>query len=366
MHRISLGNITLLLLSVLVAAVLAEIAGRVAVSSYSSNYLDKASYVFYQENMATTHHLRDVIFLDLLKLEPSEDNNHHFLYSQLTDGETEVLIQGDSWAEQFLLSSGSSAKLSELGEDFGIYVAGTTSYSPSLMAAQYDLLTEKFELDPTLVVAVIDQTDVVDEVCRYARNRTVDSDGRVSVSPYDETVHPDEIYKMDRYFQYGEILYSERFALIKLLKYAWYRYWHYPRMNIDSNGPCAVSDIQGALKGELTGRELRYFEETVLAYINRIFSSGSVERLMVLTHFHRGHLSDEYTVDVGELVKHAFSETQYGNRIDLYNITPGKYLDGFKLEMFRERDPASHLTNEAHAGVYTDTVMAWLRSYQRK
>ena len=50
-------------------------------------------------------------------------------------------------------------------------LAGTSSYSPSLMSAQLNTIRSHFKELPETIIAIIDQTDLGDELCRYRNLR---------------------------------------------------------------------------------------------------------------------------------------------------------------------------------------------------
>ena len=58
--------------------------------------------------------------------------------------------------------------------NFGLINAGVSSFSPSLMQLQYEILEKDFNIKPNIVVAYIDQTDIGDELCRYKDKRVYD------------------------------------------------------------------------------------------------------------------------------------------------------------------------------------------------
>ena len=47
----------------------------------------------------------------------------------------------------------------------GLINSGTTSYSPSLMQIQFDILEKDFNIKPNIIISYIDQTDIGDELC---------------------------------------------------------------------------------------------------------------------------------------------------------------------------------------------------------
>ena len=61
-------------------------------------------------------------------------------------------------------------------------MAGTSSYSPSLMSAQLNAIRSQFGELPETIVAIIDQTDLGDELCRYKDLRDI-INGKVIVRP---------------------------------------------------------------------------------------------------------------------------------------------------------------------------------------
>ena len=79
-----------------------------------------------------------------------------------------ILIQGDSWAEM------ASKKINfdyiknyASTNNYGVINAGISSYSPSPMTAQLYILRKEFKLNPSIIIAIIDQTDLGDEIFRH-------------------------------------------------------------------------------------------------------------------------------------------------------------------------------------------------------
>ena len=79
-----------------------------------------------------------------------------------------ILIQGDSWA------AAANDNLTKedltnivLKKKMGLVNAGKISYSISPMNVQLDILLKKFNLKPSIIIAITDQTDIGDELHRY-------------------------------------------------------------------------------------------------------------------------------------------------------------------------------------------------------
>ena len=90
-----------------------------------------------------------------------------------------ILLQGDSWSEQFLTNEKTYKnaikyiQTTTKDNNMGFINAGVTSYSPTLMRLQMDYLEKDFGIKPNIVVAYIDQTDLGDENCRYKDSRII-------------------------------------------------------------------------------------------------------------------------------------------------------------------------------------------------
>ena len=181
-------------------------------------FLTPEQVVFYRKYMAELNHMRVFDFQSQMH-QDAEKATTDFLFSKIGNGGRTVLIQGDSWAEQMVLGHQSFIVLQNFAEQNNIrfIVGGANSYSPSMMAVQNRLLKQDFDINPEVVVAIIDQTDSGDELCRYRSQRSKNQKGEDIVLPYDgEILVP---YLLTRYFELIDILDGPQGALYKLIKY---------------------------------------------------------------------------------------------------------------------------------------------------
>ena len=79
--------------------------------------------------------------------------NNEYLFSILNQSgnkNKKILFQGDSWIESISEIESSLGLLKKFGIDnkFTIYNAGVTSFAPSLMHKQYEILKEDFKIMP--------------------------------------------------------------------------------------------------------------------------------------------------------------------------------------------------------------------------
>ena len=56
-----------------------------------------------------------------------------------------------------------------------------TSFAPSLMHKQYEILKQEFYIKPDLLIIYIDQTDIGDEFCRYKNKKIYSKNGKLKV-----------------------------------------------------------------------------------------------------------------------------------------------------------------------------------------
>ena len=73
----------------------------------------------------------------------------------------------------------------KINRNFNVVNAGTMSYSPSLMSMQYRMLKENFNVKPDYIITYIDQTDILDENCRYKELKKYDKNKNLISVPYE-------------------------------------------------------------------------------------------------------------------------------------------------------------------------------------
>ena len=88
-----------------------------------------------------------------------------------------ILIQGDSWADAAKFSQNFLNDFSEKNH-LGIVLGGVRSYSPSPMTIQLKILRDDFSIHPSIIIGIIDQTDIGDELFRYTYQQQ-DKTGRL-------------------------------------------------------------------------------------------------------------------------------------------------------------------------------------------
>ena len=225
-----------------------------------AQFLTQEQTLLYKKYTAELNHLRRFEFQQHMYPDAKKSITD-FLFSNVGDGKRTILIQGDSWAEQMILGYPSFFALQIFSEenDTRVIVGGTTSYSPSIMTAQYRIMRDDFAIHPEIVVGIIDQTDIGDELCRYRQQRSKNKEGEEIVRPYDGTTLVP--YQLTSYFDLIDILDAPGIPLIKLIKY------RLAKSKKLAQGGC-YKEIVSPLEGQLTYDDRQYFKERVRAYID--------------------------------------------------------------------------------------------------
>jgi len=319
--------------------------------------LSSTDLAFYKKYTAELNHVREPHFL--FHLSPDvERTTTDLLFTRTGNEGPIVLIQGDSWAEQFVTSVGSYVRLEQFADRHKIKFVngGVASYSPSLMAIQYRILRDHFQINPKVVVALIDQTDIADELCRYRNILSKNNNGDLIARPFPITEkHP---FSPLHYLDLVETLDAAENALIKLLRYKYKKDFLSP----PPTKSCSSYDQMVApLKGALTEDDRKYFIERMTYYISTVLQdANSPKFLFFVTHYHRGHVSGEFSLNVSSLVQQAIDQTKFRDRIVHVEFAPEDYAGMSVDDIFKRGDLFSHLTNTTHRRVYATNILSRL------
>ena len=137
---------------------------------------DKKIIDFKNKYIDRLNHLRSPSSVRFKEKPPSE-----LLFSVLKpfskNNNQNILIQGDSWAVAAKFSQKFLKRVSK-NHHVGIIHSGIGSYSPSPMTIQLAILRDDFAFHPSIIIGIIDQTDIGDELFRYTYQQQ-DKTGRL-------------------------------------------------------------------------------------------------------------------------------------------------------------------------------------------
>jgi len=331
----------------------------------AKRYPNRQAIEFYRTYTNRLHHLRD----PAPTRRKLNDNPRNALYTTVRnytrEAKANVLIQGDSWAEQFLDSPQTFQYLSTLARtsSMGLVIAGVSSYAPSPMTMQLRILRNDFHIHPNTIIAVIDQTDVGDEICRYHPRRRFDSRKQLlAVTP--EPMDSMETYSLNEFFEHSQIWSTDKLGFLKYMDRIKYEFLTWDRKKQPQR--CTWSNIRTYLEGDLTNDEETIFMTNLLGYIDEVFMEDELQILYFSTHPHRNHVFPDtssrlYQIDVSTLIRKAVNQSKWRSWIQIidFGVDFQRHYNNWQTnEIFREGDKSSHLTNKAFDTVYTKYIFS--------
>lgn len=290
------------------------------------------------------HYYKELHHLGRLN-EADVENPSSLMFDEIGDGPSCIIIQGDSWAEQYKINKSKEYLSNYLKKknQHRFILAGTGSYSPSIMTSQLFLLRNDFGHNPEYLIAVIDQTDIGDEICRYKKLRSREK-GRVIVKPEDgnSIEYNSGFYIMDNF----RMFFSENYSIVKVFNYLKNDYKQ-KKNRKKYKLRCTKKQILGPLKNGLNDSQKEYIISVLNDYFNEAFSYPDLKKLIIITHPHRGHLSGEYILNITDLIHEAKLKSNHNNNIKIVS-----FLKSFKDSsfddldnIFIDNDAYSHLNN---------------------
>jgi len=344
---------------------------------YMFNSLEELN--FHKLYSKKVHHLRDND-----GTWPTNEDPKNFLFStinQFSIDKPNILIQGDSWAEQINIVKESHSLLKNFvnEKNFGLINAGITSFSVSPMQVQYEVLEKNFNIKPNILIAYIDQTDLGDELCRYKDQRIYNNKNNLisikneeySRAAYDYTklyniseaklLHNSKFiraFKITNFFiKYTFLRANKKIKSIK--KYGW--------KNHDIS-KCRFDQIRRYLINS-NESEIAYFRNRVKEYINFLSKKEYLDKIIFVTFPHNDHIfgynslennKTYYTVNVSNII-----ENLVKNNKNIYHLNFSKLIANGKISlsksMFKENDPGSHLRDKYHANIFVNGIINLLK-----
>ena len=268
-----------------------------------------------------------------------------------------ILIQGDSWAEIANKKKiFSYLKKFSKKHNVGIINAGISSYSPSPMTSQLYILEKEFKIKPSIIVAIIDQTDIGDELFRY---RTLNKN---SFSPTLSKIHK------KFYIESNEKFKKFNFFTIKLINFTYsYFLLHKEIYNFDTFNTTkiilkkirsklfGIPMVLSPLKFGINENEKNIFKSKINNYISFASQNSKLEKIYFITHPHVKHLNNEFKTNVKTIIDEIIKENEKKNLILLdFEVL----INSFDMRIFLKGDELSHLTEDAYANYYYPKIFS--------
>ena len=329
--------------------------------------------IFIEKYTKRLHHLRHYLdkHIDIDKPETilfsqSEFNNNN--------NEYEVLFLGDSWVEQLVAYNLSSREIKNYFKKkrTNYFNAGITSYSPSVMLIQYQILKQDFNLKPKIVVVYIDQTDFGDEICRYKNNKIFKNNKLYAIKDF---------FIMPRIINFSKI--NNKYDNLFLKELDFFNYYLRERFFLALNKfkkifnknknlyGCGINKILSYLI-EPTKKDLNYFNNSISELLNFIKTDNFVEKILIVTFPHRNHINnvtnlknlEDFNIDVGNIVNNYLSENQSDI---IYHLNFSDLIKKEKVVLddndFIPNDFGSHLIEDAHHSIFVSEIIKKIDSF---
>ncbi len=334
-------------LAIFIFALLIFLLSKITLNFFSKSILKKNYYNFVKEKINKVHHIRSMNS----KICQNNRNLDCFLFTQLDElkqFDQKVIFNGDSWAEQILThqklnENKNNNKIFALGNELkmNFILSGVSSYSPSLMLAQYNLLVDEYKIIPKYIISIFDQSDFGDELCRYKELR-YKKNNKIYVKNYSDNKYINDPFNYIRDMELANIFYSESLDIVKVFKIGYLKIKQRFQKKIIKK--CPYKNISAKIKNKLSKNEEDYIINIINEYIDTVFQNDNLEKLFIVTHPHKQNLTGYYENDISVIVKKAIENNMNKNNIKLINFEHNY----FNLSDFINEDPSSHLKDNSY------------------
>lgn len=327
------------ILIIIISLILLEILLRFYINSkYQYLLKNKEHLNFYKKYTNQLHHLRDISTID------PNSNAHNYIFTFLNgfqENRETILFQGDSRTEGFNIPN-IKKTITKYFDQYNFINGGTTSFSPSLMSVQYDILVNEFNIKPDFIIALIDPTDIGDEICRYKKNIKIKNKKIVKV---DKEKDPNEIYYLENIILLSEVENSDSSLKILYIKKL---FTQYLKKKQRQKASCTFDKIQNHLTHP-QDENIDYFKKITSLYVNNLENRKYTKKIFLVTYPHIQNLDSSifntfYKLKTSDIINDLNFNNNKIIHIDTYKNNIFKKYQKDYAKIFVRGDPASHLT----------------------
>ena len=322
-----------------------------------NNFNNLESLNFHEKYSNKVHHLRGNNWPHHKKELLWKKEDYMFtVFSKFNENLENYLIQGDSWAEYIVFKDKINKSLRDIviKKKIGLINSGTSSYSPSPMKIQFEILEKKYDFKPDYLISIIDQTDIGDELCRYKHNIVENIDG--TVNHIKREYNTGAVMDASKYYSFSRImLEKDYFINFHITNYYFFKTFNELKKRIfyikklgfkqSNNYQCKFQHIQKYLYN-LDQKDKDYFKKRTQEYFNYLNSKKYLKKIFIVTFPHEKHLTGDYKVNVSKII----NELDLHSKIVHIDFNEIIYNNQFQKDnIYESNDPASHLNEDAHA-----------------
>ena len=343
-------------------------------NEFKSTFKSLENLNFHEKYSEKIHHIRNERVLDRLWKKPKVEDLLFTTINTLENKEVIVLFQGDSYMEQLTNSKNNiSTKLVQKFKSkkkVGFINAGISSYSPSLMSLQLDILEEDFKIFPNIIISYIDLTDLEDENCRYKNNKIYENGILKSVKPesysmYRTVFNYSRIYGLSKISLSDSSKISKTFQLINFklkygLKKSGIRFYRKYISNLESDKEKVKKCYGGEiLKYLIHDEKTKYFADQVKEYLTKMEQKKHIDKIFLVTFPHKGNFNKIH-INVADVID---SIVQDKKNITHINFSKTLLNDkNFNYENIWAADQV-HLNKENHGNLFMKKILEELSKY---
>ena len=320
-----------------------------------NNFTNIENLNFHEKYSNKMHHLRGKWPEYKKNLIWDKEDYLFTVFSNYKNDSKNFLIQGDSWAEYMVFKNLVNQTLTNLVKEkkIGLINAGIASFSPSPMKIQYEILEKEYGIKPNYLIAIIDQTDLGDELCRYKNNISENKDGTVKYIKRE--FNTGALMDYSKFYAFSKIiLQKENFVNFHITNYYFYKSYHQTKAKIHNlikfgfknrgNYKCEFQQIQKYLFN-IKKNDKEYFKKRTQEYLNYLLTKKYIKKIFIITFPHKSHLNGNYKVNVSNIINEMNLSSKVVH-IDYNLIIKENRFE--KNNIYERGDPASHLNERAH------------------
>lgn len=346
-------------------------------NQFQEKFNSLENYKIHKKYSNIINHIRDEEhFKSYFKKPLKEDLVYTRLNENIKNSAISILLQGDSWIEQINGKDENffSYKLfQKFGKEFNVEFlnAGTSSYSPSLMKIQLNLLKNDFNINPEIIVAFIDQVNFGDEVCRYKHNK-IFKNGELIKVKQESYFEGTGWYNYSEKYRLSEIYYSKKNNLSKtvdLVNYKFFSRFNKIILNIRIKiinffnkekkivKKCYWNEIEKYLMNPSL-EDINYFRNTITNYIETAITFNITKKVILVSFPLKGHFLGKYRFNVSNLINDIIFSNKKFNSIQHLDFS--KVIDNnislFDIEKAWLED-GIHLNADYHGNLFVKSIL---------